>query len=378
MIIKGANTQLESKIKVGILFGGQSVEHEISILSARSIYKAIDKGKYDVVLIGIDKQGGWHFSDEQIFLEYNATRRLESLTNKSDQQLALIPGRKIDFLYQLSTQEQPKPVDVVFPVLHGTNGEDGSIQGFLKLSGVPFVGAGILGSAIGMDKEVTKRLLRDAGIPIPHYQVFRQIDSNRIGSLKIQAEFGLPLFIKPANLGSSVGISKVKTIDEIKPAIDKAFLYDHKILIEECILGREIECSVLGNEHPEASLPGEIKPNHEFYSYEAKYLDENGAILDIPAKLPDNLIKEVQETALKVFQVLEIEGMARVDFFLQEDGRLLVNEVNTIPGFTRISMYPKLWEASGLSYKDLITRLIELAIERAERDQKLKTTYEEY
>ena len=378
MIIKGANTQLESKIKVGILFGGQSVEHEISILSARSIYKAIDKGKYDVVLIGIDKQGGWHFSDEQIFLEYNATRRLESLTNKSDQQLALIPGRKIDFLYQLSTQEQPKPVDVVFPVLHGTNGEDGSIQGFLKLSGVPFVGAGILGSAIGMDKEVTKRLLRDAGIPIPHYQVFRQIDSNRIDSLKIQAEFGLPLFIKPANLGSSVGISKVKTIDEIKPAIDKAFLYDHKILIEECILGREIECSVLGNEHPEASLPGEIKPNHEFYSYEAKYLDENGAILDIPAKLPDNLIKEVQETALKVFQVLEIEGMARVDFFLQEDGRLLVNEVNTIPGFTRISMYPKLWEASGLSYKDLITRLIELAIERAERDQKLKTTYEEY
>ena len=175
-----------------------------------------------------------------------------------------------------------------------------------------------------------------------------------------------------------MGISKVKTIDEIKPAIDKAFLYDQKILIEECILGREIECSVLGNEHPEASLPGEIKPNHEFYSYEAKYLDENGANFEVPAKLPDNLIKEIQETALKVFQVLEIEGMARVDFFLQEDGKLLVNEVNTIPGFTKISMYPKLWEASGLSYKDLITRLIELAIERAERDQKLKTTYEEY
>ncbi|HHT10930.1 MAG TPA: D-alanine--D-alanine ligase, partial [Candidatus Atribacteria bacterium] len=216
------------------------------------------------------------------------------------------------------------------------------------------------------------------GISIPHFQVVRQIDSNKIDLLQIQAEFGLPLFIKPANLGSSVGISKVKTIDEIKPAIDKAFLYDQKILIEECILGREIECSVLGNEHPEASLPGEIKPNHEFYSYQAKYLDENGANFEVPAKLPDNLIKEIQETALKVFQVLEIEGMARVDFFLQEDGKLLVNEVNTIPGFTKISMYPKLWEASGLSYKDLITRLIELAIERAERDQKLKTTYEEY
>ena len=378
MIIKGVNAQLESKIKVGILFGGQSVEHEISILSARSIYEAIDKEKYDVVLIGIDKQGGWHFSDEQIFLEYNATHQLRSFTNKSDQQLALIPGRKVDFLYHLSTREKPKPVDVVFPVLHGTNGEDGSIQGFLKLSGIPFVGAGILGSAIGMDKEVTKRLLHDAGISIPHFQVVRQIDSNKIDLLQIQAEFGLPLFIKPANLGSSVGISKVKTIDEIKPAIDKAFLYDQKILIEECILGREIECSVLGNEHPEASLPGEIKPNHEFYSYEAKYLDENGANFEVPAKLPDNLIKEIQETALKVFQVLEIEGMARVDFFLQDDGKLLVNEVNTIPGFTKISMYPKLWEASGLSYKDLITRLIELAIERAERDQKLKTTYEEY
>jgi D-alanine-D-alanine ligase len=378
LIIKGANTQLKSKIKVGILFGGQSVEHEISILSAQSIYESIDKEKYDVVLIGIDKQGGWHFSDEQIFLEYNASRRLKSLTNKIDQQLALIPGRKVDFLYQLSTQEKTKPVDVVFPVLHGTNGEDGSIQGFLKLSGIPFVGAGILGSAIGMDKEVTKRLLRDADIPIPHYQVVRQVDSNRIDPLQIQAEFGLPLFIKPANLGSSVGISKVKVVDEIKPAIDIAFLYDQKILIEECILGREIECSVLGNEHPEASLPGEIKPNHEFYSYQAKYLDENGANLEVPAKLPDNLIKKIQEAALKVFQVLEIEGMARVDFFLQEDGKLLVNEVNTIPGFTQISMYPKLWEASGLSYKDLITRLIELAIERAERDQKLKTTYEEY
>ncbi|QPM67742.1 D-alanine--D-alanine ligase [Atribacter laminatus] len=369
---------MKSKIKVGILFGGQSVEHEISILSAQSIYESIDKEKYDVVLIGIDKQGGWHFSDEQIFLEYNASRRLKSLTNKIDQQLALIPGRKVDFLYQLSTQEKTKPVDVVFPVLHGTNGEDGSIQGFLKLSGIPFVGAGILGSAIGMDKEVTKRLLRDADIPIPHYQVVRQVDSNRIDPLQIQAEFGLPLFIKPANLGSSVGISKVKVVDEIKPAIDIAFLYDQKILIEECILGREIECSVLGNEHPEASLPGEIKPNHEFYSYQAKYLDENGANLEVPAKLPDNLIKKIQEAALKVFQVLEIEGMARVDFFLQEDGKLLVNEVNTIPGFTQISMYPKLWEASGLSYKDLITRLIELAIERAERDQKLKTTYEEY
>jgi len=367
---------LKSKIRVGILFGGQSVEHEISILSARSIYQAIDKDRYEVVLIGIDKQGGWHFSDSEIFLESKTTHRLKSFTNENNQ-LALVPGQKVDFLYQISKQKESKPVDVIFPVLHGTNGEDGSIQGFLKLSGIPFVGAGILGSAIGMDKEVTKRLLRDAKIPIPNFRVIRQVNRNMVDPLQIYKEFNLPLFVKPVNLGSSVGISKVKTVDEIKPALEKAFLYDHKVLIEKCIFGREIECSVLGNEHPIASLPGEIKPNHGFYSYEAKYLDENGAILEIPSKLPNHLIKKVQEMAIKVFQVLEIEGMARVDFFLQENDELLVNEVNTIPGFTQISMYPKLWEASGLPYKDLITRLIELALERANRDQKLKTSYEE-
>ena len=358
-----------------MLFGGQSVEHEISILSARNIYEAIDKEKFEIVLIGIDKFGGWHFSNDLIFLERDSKIHLKSFIDSSDK-LALVPGQRTDFLLPISNQDRQKRIDVVFPILHGTNGEDGSIQGFLKLSGIPFVGAGVLGSAIGMDKDISKRLLRDAGIPIPHFHVIRRINKNSILPQKIFEEFGLPLFVKPVNLGSSVGVSKVKTIEEFTSAIDEAFLYDHKVLIEKCIIGREIECSVLGNENPTASVPGEIKPNYEFYSYEAKYLDENGAILEVPAQLPSVVIKKIQETAIKTFQVLEIEGMARVDFFLQENGELLVNEVNTIPGFTQISMYPKLWEASGLSYKDLITRLIELALERANRDKKLKTTYE--
>jgi len=375
-MIKGDGILLKRKIKVGLLFGGQSVEHEISILSARNIYDAIDKEKYEVVLIGIDKSGGWHFSNDRIFLEGNEPSRLKAFVEESDQ-LALVPGQRADIFLQLSNRKKQKLLDVVFPILHGTHGEDGTVQGFLKLAGIPFVGAGVLGSAIGMDKDVTKRLLRDAGVPTPHFRVFRRIDIDSIHPDQIIAEFGLPFFIKPANLGSSVGVSKIKKIEEFRPALEKAFQYDNKVLLEEYISGREIECSVLGNEQPIASLPGEIKPQHEFYSYEAKYLDENGAFLEIPANLSSVLIQKVQDTAIQAFQVLEAEGMARVDFFLRNEEELFVNEINTIPGFTRISMYPKLWEASGLSYTKLIDRLIELALERAERDKRLKTSYEE-
>ena len=375
-MFKGVGVQLKSKIKVALLFGGQSVEHEISILSARNVYDAIDKERYEILLVGIDKSGGWHFSNERIFLEGDDSSRLKTFVKASDQ-LALVPGQKTEVLLQLSSRKKRKPVDVVFPVLHGTYGEDGTVQGFLKLAGIPFVGAGVLGSAIGMDKDVTKRLLRDAGIPIPRFRVIRYIDKNSVHLDQIIDEFGLPFFIKPVNLGSSVGVSKIKTIEDLSPALEKAFRYDHKVLLEEYIPGREIECSVLGNERPLASLPGEIKPQHEFYSYEAKYLDENGAIFEIPAQLSPELVKKVQEAAIKTFQVLEVEGMARVDFFLKNEEELLVNEINTIPGFTRISMYPKLWEVSGISYKELINRLIELALERRERDEKLETTYEE-
>ncbi len=267
-------------------------------------------------------------------------------------------------------------IDVVFPVLHGTFGEDGTVQGLLKLANVPFVGAGVLGSSVGMDKDVMKRLLRDAGIPIGKFLTFDRVSIETANFAEIEKQLGLPVFVKPANLGSSVGIHKAHTQAELEEAVKDACNYDTKILIEEFIDGREIECSVLGNEDPIASVPGEIIPQHEFYSYEAKYIDEQGALLEIPAKLPKDLVQQIQQLAIQAFQVLCCEGMARVDIFLTKDNKVLLNEINTIPGFTKISMYPKLWEVSGIPYSDLIDKLIQLAIERFEREQKLKTNFE--
>ncbi|MDR1430489.1 MAG: D-alanine--D-alanine ligase, partial [Spirochaetaceae bacterium] len=251
-------------------------------------------------------------------------------------------------------------------------GEDGTAQGLLKLAGLPFVGAGVLGSAVGMDKDVMKRLLRDGGLPIGKFIVARAHEAFPDFD-KVSSEIGLPFFVKPANMGSSVGVSKVHNRGEYLASLKEAFEYDLKILLEEFIPGREIECSVLGNETPLASLPGEVRAAGEFYSYDAKYLDENGAALDIPAKIPADKIKEIQNLAVKTFQVLACEGLGRVDFFMKPDGSILVNEINTMPGFTKISMYPKLWEASGLSYTELIDRLIGLAVSRFEKEKKLKT-----
>ena len=238
------------------------------------------------------------------------------------------------------------------------------------------MGAGVLGSAVGMDKDVMKRLLREAGIPIADFLVFTRASKEQIDYGSITNRLGLPLFIKPANLGSSVGVNKASNKSQFRSAIDDAFKYDHKILIEENISGREIECSVLGNDDPIASLPGEVLPAHEFYSYEAKYIDENGAAIEIPAKLPENIIKEIQTLAVKAFKSLCCEGMARVDLFLTDDNRIILNEINTIPGFTNISMYPKLWEASGISYTELINRLIQLAIDRFESEKELEISFE--
>jgi D-alanine-D-alanine ligase len=360
------------KSRVGILFGGRSAEHEVSLQSAKNIIDAIDLNKYEVVLIGIDKKGRWHLNEESRFLLPTSQSGLPELPESGDN-LALVPGKQDEQLVTLSGQQTLGSLDVIFPVLHGPFGEDGTVQGLLKLANIAFVGAGVLGSAIGMDKDVMKRLLRDAGIPIARFVVANRYSSKEIGFQYAQDQLGLPLFIKPANLGSSVGIHKVKSREEFERAIRDAFNYDNKILIEECIAGREIECSVLGNDNPIASLPGEILPRHEFYSYEAKYLDENGALLEIPAKLPSAISERVRQLAIKTFSVLGCEGMARVDFFLRNDDEIIVNEINTIPGFTRISMYPKLWEASGISYGDLIDKLIELAIERFEREKRLKT-----
>lgn len=363
---------MPGKIRVGILFGGRSAEHEVSLQSARNIIDAIDRDKYEVVLIGIDKKGEWHLNEEPRFLVPTTQSELPEL-RESRENLALVPGKRNQQLVALSGEERLGSLDVIFPVLHGPFGEDGTVQGLLKLANIAFVGAGVLGSAVGMDKDVMKRLLRDAGVPVARFIAISRYASTEADFDYTRGQLGLPLFIKPANLGSSVGIHKVKDRQGFDAALHDAFNYDNKVLIEECIDGREIECSVLGNDNPIASVPGEILPRHEFYSYEAKYLDENGAMLVIPAKLPLETSERIRQLALKTFSVLSCEGMARVDFLLRSGGEIIVNELNTIPGFTRISMYPKLWEATGISYSELIDKLIELAIERFEREKRLKT-----
>lgn len=366
---------MKRKIRVGILFGGKSAEHEISLQSAKNVAQAIDRKKYEIALIGIDKDGRWYLDDAARLLLYSG-RQLPSLSSLGATKTAvtLVPQRTAVQLLRLKGRRHGTPLDVIFPVLHGSFGEDGTVQGLLKLANVPFVGASVLGSALGMDKDVMKRLLREAEIPTARFLSFHQSQSREIDFGEIVKKLGLPLFVKPANLGSSVGIHKVRNSRQFSPAVKDAFRYDLKILVEEAIQGREIECSVLGNDDPIASLPGEILPRHEFYSYEAKYLDENGALLKIPAKLPPKVAKKIQQTAVQAFKVLCCEGMARVDFFLRGDREVIVNEINTIPGFTKISMYPKLWEASGIPYAELIDRLIQLALERFNREAKLTTS----
>jgi D-alanine-D-alanine ligase len=363
---------MNEKIRVGILFGGRSAEHEVSLLSAKNVIEALDKDKYEVELIGIDKKGGWHLQDaEKFLLDADNPKKIQLGTAKEC--VTLVPKESGKQLVSLSGKTSPKSLDVIFPVLHGPLGEDGTIQGLLKLADIAFVGAGVLGSAVGMDKDVMKRLLRDAKIPTAQFIALQCHEEDSLSFEEIVAQVGFPFFVKPANLGSSVGISKVKEKNMWKKALKNAFQYDNKILIEEFIAGREFECSVLGNEFPIASLPGEVIAQHEFYSYEAKYIDAQGALFKIPADLEEALVQDIRHMAVKAYRALCCEGMARVDFFLSGDGRLLINEINTIPGFTNISMYPKMWEASGLSYSKLLDRLIELALERFEKEKRLLT-----
>ncbi len=364
---------MAKRIRVGILFGGKSAEHEVSLQSAKSIVDAIDKSKYDITLIGIDKAGQWYLNDASTFLLHTDNPKLIAL-NKSSEAVTLVPGAASkNNLISISGSGTVGAVDVVFPVLHGPYGEDGAIQGLFKIADIPFVGAGVLGAAVSMDKDVMNRLLRGAGIPTANSVA---VEKHTIADLRygeVTRILGSPCFVKPANLGSSVGVSKVENEEQFRDALNDAFLYDNKVVIEEFIPGREIECSVLGNEDPIASVPGEVVPTHAFYSYDAKYIDEKGAELLIPAELPEAVVKEIQDLAIKTFKALCCEGMARVDFFLARNNKVYVNELNSIPGFTKISMYPKLWEASGISYTELIDRLIQLALKRHERDSKLKT-----
>jgi D-alanine-D-alanine ligase len=363
---------MEKKLVVGILFGGKSAEHEVSLQSAKNVYDAIDRNKFVPVLIGIDKSGRWLLSDESRFLLNPGDPRLIKL-NSEGGPVALVPESRGQLAALDGKGREARRLDVVFPILHGPFGEDGTVQGLLKLADIPFVGPGVLGSAAGMDKDVMKRLLRDAGLPVGKFLTLKSHEPVPPFA-EIEAALGKPFFVKPANMGSSVGIGKAHNADEYPAAVKDAFQYDTKIIIEEFIPGRELECAVLGSEEPAASVPGEVISSHEFYSYNAKYLDEKGAVLEIPANIPDGTKARVQELAIKTFQALCCEGLSRVDFFLKPDGEVIINEINTMPGFTRISMYPKLWEAGGVDYTELITRLIELAISRFEKERRLKTT----
>lgn len=362
-----------TKKKVGVVFGGKSAEHEVSLQSAKNIVDAIDKDKYEVMLIGIDKEGKWHLNDQSSYL-LNAENPMLIQLNKSNEHVAIVPGDEDNQLIHASKSMPLGQLDVIFPIVHGTLGEDGSLQGLFRTANLPYVGSNVLGSSVCMDKDIAKRLLNAADIKVAKGLVYKRSKKNEIDYNKAVEALGTPMFIKPANQGSSVGVSKVHTEDEFMQGIESAFEYDHKIIIEESIDGREIECSVLGNNEPKASLLGEILPNTEFYSYESKYIDEKGAELAIPADLTDEETKRMQAVAVKAFETLECGGLARVDFFLTKDGEIYVNEVNTLPGFTKISMYPKLWEISGISYPELINQLIELAIQRHKDDNDLKSS----
>jgi D-alanine-D-alanine ligase len=349
------------KIRVGVIFGGRSGEHEVSLRSAESIIKSIDRSKYDVVPIGITHEGRWLTSKNALGL----------LPAKAAIEETLSTGEPITLPAEPSAREV---VDVIFPVLHGTYGEDGTIQGLLELANVPYVGAGVLGSAVGMDKDVMKRLFREAGLPIVDYWTIRKSEIESFIE-KHSESLPYPVFVKPANLGSSVGISKAHGPEELRKALDVASEYDRKIVIEKGVDAREIELSVLGNDDPIASIPGEIIPAREFYDYEAKYVTDDSRLL-IPAPLEQSQVQAAQEMALASFKVLDCSGLARVDLFLEKrSGKFYVNEINTLPGFTTISMYPKLWEASGIPYPELIDRLIALALERHAEKNKLRTKF---
>jgi D-alanine-D-alanine ligase len=375
---------VKKKLRVGILFGGRSGEHEVSLISATSVLKALDPGKYDVVLIGITREGCWLVSPEGG--KQSAPPDAASLREVLDSGKPVTPSVDPSRPGLIPLDAPPSRegagrlvVDVIFPVLHGTFGEDGTVQGLLELAGIPYVGAGVLGSAAGMDKDVMKRLFRDAGLPVvPWVVVLRREWEEEPARVRrhIEEEIGYPLFVKPANLGSSVGISKVIRRRGLAPALDLGAEYDRKILVEKAVDAREIECSVLGNDRPRASVPGEVIPVNEFYDYEAKYLKE-GSELIIPAKLTPRQTKQVQQLALGAFQATDCAGMARVDFLLdRKTGKVFVNEINTIPGFTPISMYPKMWAASGIPYPQLLDRLVALALERQREKNRTRFRYE--
>lgn len=363
------------KIKVGVMLGGRSGEHEVSLMSAQSVMAAIDKEKYEVIPIGITREGRWIAGGDPVAAlkgEPADAHHMALLGDPTERGLIPSGGAR-------DTERAPRiELDVVFPVLHGPYGEDGTVQGLLELADVPYVGAGVLGSALGMDKAVAKDVFKAQGLPVADYRVFKRVELDRdplAVEREIETSLGYPCFVKPANLGSSVGITKAHDRAELGPALRLAASYDRKIVVEKGISAREIECSVLGNDDPIASVLGEVVPCNEFYDYDAKYVDDRSELV-IPAQLPEDLAQRIRALAVRAFVALDCAGMARVDFLLDRDTLdVYVNEINTLPGFTSISMYPKLWEASGLPYPELIDRLITLAIERHQDKQRTQTSY---
>jgi len=358
-----------TKLRVGLLFGGRSVEHEVSIASASSILKALDPARYEVRLIGVDREGRWHLGSPELPPEASIDGEIVNLPVAEGAQ-GLVSAES----GEIATAGQ---VDVIFPIVHGRGGEDGALQGLLELAEVPYVGSGVMSSAMQMDKDIAKRLLSAAGLSVTPWITFGGFELDQRGlpaaAERAEADLGFPVFVKPANSGSSIGIARAESIPELIAALADAQRYDRKVIVETAIDAREIEVAVLGNDTPEASIPGEIRAAKAFYDYNAKYADESTELI-IPADLDASQSEAIRATAIRAYQTLEAEGMARVDFLIdRETGQFYVNELNSLPGFTSVSMYPKLWEGTGLAYPALLDRLIELALERHDRRSKLET-----
>ncbi len=349
-------------MRVAILYGGKSVEHEISINSARNIFEYIDRKEFDVFPIGISKTGHWFLTD--------------TITNQVDQGIPL----SLQLTNTPRTFQKPDgssfSVDMVFPVLHGTDGEDGSIQGMLKALEIPFVGSGVLGSSLSMNKLYSKRLMQTVDVPVGKFVSFTSMEKDQIAYSKVKQELGLPFMAKAANLGSSVGVFKISSEDAFTQAVDDVFQYDHTLICEEFVEGRELECAIIGNDLPQASLPGEIvvSKEYEFYTYEAKYLDPEAANIVVPADVPDVIAKKIMELSIRTYKILHCQDFARVDLFLKKDGTILINEINTIPGFTNSSMFPMMWKERGISFSELITKLIRMAEERNRKESMILKT----
>jgi len=357
---------MSKKLTVGIIFGGRSVEHKISMLSAANIVENIDRERFELKLIGIDQEGKWY-----VFNDFNSDW-------SQGEELALHLNMAKDPFISVETGNSIGRIDIMFPVLHGNDGEDGGIQGLLKSIDIPFVGSGILGSAVAMDKVVSKKILIQEGIPVSRYLSYQVEEKEEIDFKVVSGELGLPLIIKPVASGSSVGVSKAENEDAFYKALEDTFLYDNHVIIEEYVEGREVECAVLGNINPDPSLPGEIIVSEEygFYSFDAKYVDESGARLDIPAELDEPVIKKVQDLAVRAYKALNCEDFSRVDMFLKPDGELILLEINTIPGFTSVSMFSKLRALAGVDSKEVISNLIDVALAKAEREQRIRRDFD--